>query len=87
MVLPPFISVSAAWYETNDKPGNTTLAIRFSTNGSAWDSWTDFKLYDHFEKGRFTETATQMYIDKNTPIINYKSTATFFTKGSIYMPY
>ena len=60
----PFISVSAAWYETNDKPGNTTLAIRFSTNGSAWDSWTDFKLYDHFEKGRFTETSTQMYIDK-----------------------
>ena len=31
---------------------------------SAWDSWTDFKLYDHFEKGRFTETSTQMYIDK-----------------------
>ncbi len=68
----PFISVSAGWYETNGKGGNTLLSIRFSVNTTAWEGWQDFKIYDHFEKGRFTETSGQIYIDKKNKYYQLK---------------
>ncbi|MFZ9717934.1 MAG: N-acetylmuramoyl-L-alanine amidase [Chitinophagaceae bacterium] len=81
--IEPFLSFSMAWSETNDDAENTSIAIRFSTDGKRWKPWTPITKDEHYEKTKYDFVSTLMEFDSGERFYQLKIESNLSNKGKI----
>lgn len=62
----PFITFAAKWYEKVADKNNTSIAVRFSSNGTNWQSWKTLQAYSHNLDSVNYTTSELLYLEKET---------------------
>lgn len=68
----PFITFAAKWYEAVADKNNTTIEVRFSTNGTVWQAWKNIQAYSHNQDSGHYTTSELLYLDKEITFYQLK---------------
>jgi hypothetical protein len=64
----PFITFALQWHEAVADKNNTSIEVRFSTNGTNWQNWKSLQAYSHNTDSIHYTTSELLYLERE---INY----------------
>ncbi len=80
----PFLSISCGFNEMNNKlENNTSLEIRFSTDGLNWNNWQNLLIDEHSSNSKFQFVTQLLFTEKEVTFYQMKITTNLLQRGAL----